>query len=200
MPKKHPEPERKFLVRSFSKEYLTLENAMWRKTAFLSPGTAEIVRRIRAEIAYPDFSPASDVALTSDPPRDLEGAWRAFYDTKERPLGTWQSQIESSPIELPMARAWEIFSHGHPWITKVRHAIPYGEYTVELDIFTKPVLRVLVIAEIELVDPDDQVSRPSWIADWVEVTEDPRFQNVNLANIDSSNELRRLLDEYQINS
>jgi len=199
MPTKHPEPERKFLVRSFSKEILVPENAIWRKTAFLSPGTAEIVRRIRAEIAYPDFSPASDVALTPDPPQDLPEAWHAFHDTKERPDGTWQSQTEET-IEISVARAWEIFSYGHPWVTKVRYPIPHGEHTLELDIFTKPVLRVFVIAEIELSDPKEQVSRPAWITDWVEVTEDPRFQNVNLANIKSSDELRRLLDEYHANS
>ena len=200
MSKKHSEAERKFYVGSFSKEYLTLENVMWRKAAFLPSDTELLVRRVRTEIAYPDFALASDIALTRDPPQSLEKAWHAFYDIKERDKnGSWQSQTEETR-DFSLEEAWKIFGRGHPWVTKVRHTIPHREQILELDIFTKPALQELVIAEIELSDPRDQVSRPAWITDWAEVTEDPRFQNVNLANIKSSDELRRLLDEYQTNS
>lgn len=187
---KHPEPERKFLVRSFSDESLTSKGAIWRKTTFLPSGNKAQVVRIRAEIAWPHFSIASEIELTPDPPRTPRENWHAFHDIKERNSeGDWQSQTEETK-KLSPRNAWTIFDQlACPWITKVRYRIPHGEQVIELDIFTKPELRGLVIAEVELRSPEEKVSLPSWVHESVEVTEDARFQNVNLANITSLDEL-----------
>lgn len=193
---KHPEPERKFLVRSFSSKILTPERAMWRKTAFLPIEKIGRVERIRAEITWPNFSPAQVVECTPDPSRTPEEIWSAFRDTKERDSeGTWQSQTEDTKERSPKV-AWDDFDLNiYPWITKVRYRIPHGEQVIELDIFTKPELRGLVIAEVELRNPKEKVSLPSWIEEYEEVTEDARFQNVNLANITSSDELNLQVQE-----
>ena len=186
---KHPEQERKFLVRSFSTESLMLKGAIWRKTAFLL-SEPSLVCRVRAEVTWPNFSPASVVERTLDPSRNPKEVWSAFRDTKERDAeGTWQSQTEeTTPISI--GRAWDDFDLNiYPWVTKVRYRIPHGEQTIELDIFTKPALWGLVIAEVELRSPEEKVSLPSWIHESVEVTEDARFQNVNLAALASLDKL-----------
>lgn len=162
---------------------------MWRKTAFLL-SEPSLVRRVRAEIAWPDFSPALVVECTPNPKEYPQSVWCAFRDIKERDKeGTWQSQTEKTTRISPKI-AWDIFNQNiYPWITKVRYRIPHGKQTIELDIFTKPALRGLVIAEVELRNPKEKVSLPSWIEEYEEVTEDARFQNVNLATLHSIDEL-----------
>lgn len=79
-------------------------------------------------------------------------------------------------------------------ITKWRYLIPYSYIplsgsseatcTIELDVF-KGKLSGLVIAEVEFpsVESADNFSTPSWFIK--EVTNDARYQNCNLINVDS---------------
>lgn len=65
-------------------------------------------------------------------------------------------------------------------ITKTRYLIPYGEYTIELDVFAGE-LTGLAFAEVEF--PDEQAAAefamPEWFAE--DVTFDNRFKNNRLA-------------------
>ncbi len=66
-------------------------------------------------------------------------------------------------------------------IRKVRHVIPYGRWTLELDVFSEP--PGLVLLEVELEDPADVPELPPAIAARVvrEVSTEPAYANYNLA-------------------
>lgn len=65
-------------------------------------------------------------------------------------------------------------------IEKTRHFIPYGEYTIELDVF-KGDLAPLVMAEVEFpsVEAANSFIKPEWFLD--DVTNDPRYHNSNMS-------------------
>jgi adenylate cyclase len=65
-----------------------------------------------------------------------------------------------------------------PLIEKKRSRIAIGEFTWEVDEFFGE-NQGLVVAEVELKNERQQVPLPDWIGQ--EVTEDPRYQNSNLA-------------------
>ncbi len=65
-------------------------------------------------------------------------------------------------------------------LTKTRYRIPYGPYTIELDLF-HGVYEGLVIAEVEFpsVEEAEAFEPPEWFSK--EVTYDKRYHNANLA-------------------
>ena len=65
-------------------------------------------------------------------------------------------------------------------IQKDRYHIPYGEYTIELDVFHGE-LAPLVIAEVEFpsVDAANSFVPPAWFDK--DVTDDPAYSNSNLS-------------------
>lgn len=65
----------------------------------------------------------------------------------------------------------------HP-VEKIRHRIPAGPHVWEVDEFQGSNAGLLV-AEIELSDPEESFARPAWLGP--EVTDDRRFANSNLA-------------------
>ena len=64
-------------------------------------------------------------------------------------------------------------------IEKRRYRIPYGKYTIELDLFTAP--KELVLAEVEFESVEEALSfeGPEWFSE--DVTEDPRYSNAQMA-------------------
>jgi len=64
-------------------------------------------------------------------------------------------------------------------IRKVRHVVPHGQQALEIDVFEDP--PGLVLLEVELEQDDEEVALPDWLAEWVDVTGDPTYLNVNLA-------------------
>jgi len=64
-----------------------------------------------------------------------------------------------------------------PIIDKTRHVVEHAGNVWEIDEFAG-VNQGLVVAEVELDDPDQEVDLPAWIGD--EVTDDPRYFNANL--------------------
>jgi CYTH domain-containing protein/CHAD domain-containing protein len=69
-------------------------------------------------------------------------------------------------------------------VRKVRHAVPWGDRTWEIDVFLD---RELVLAEIELGAVDETVEIPAWLAHFVErdVTGEPAYFNTALARPES---------------
>ncbi len=65
-------------------------------------------------------------------------------------------------------------------ITKTRYLIPYGAYTIELDIFEGD-LAPLIIAEVEFptIEEAENFVAPEWFDS--DVTSDPQYQNSNLS-------------------
>lgn len=65
-----------------------------------------------------------------------------------------------------------------PLIEKVRYRIPYGGLLWEVDEFEGD-NRGLIVAEVELSDPQQAIELPEWIG--ADVSDDPRYYNANLA-------------------
>jgi len=77
--------------------------------------------------------------------------------------------------EIPLAEAEALLMLCEPGvIEKVRHLVPVGRHTYEVDVFGGA-LDGLVIAEIELDHEDEAFERPGWLG--AEVTGDPRYYN-----------------------
>lgn len=65
-----------------------------------------------------------------------------------------------------------------PFIDKTRHLVKYGDRSWEVDVFHGD-NEGLVVAEIELDAPDEEVELPPWVSK--EVSGDHRYANSNLA-------------------
>jgi adenylate cyclase len=91
--------------------------------------------------------------------------------------GISRSEFEYS---VPVADALQMLDElaVGPVIDKVRHLIPVGGHTWELDVFAGDNTG-LVMAEVELAAADEPFDVPTWAG--VEVSNDERFYNVNLA-------------------
>jgi CYTH domain-containing protein len=82
--------------------------------------------------------------------------------------------------EIPFDHAEEMLADlcRTPLIEKTRHRVEHAGRFWQVDEFFGD-NQGLVLAEIELADPDEPLERPSWLGD--EVTGDPRYRNSFLA-------------------
>lgn len=98
---------------------------------------------------------------------------------KERTAGPVRAEYEY-PIPAEDARALLALCAPHV-LRKRRHRLPAGALCWEIDVFEPP-HKGLVMAEIELADPDQGFARPAWLGR--EVTSDPAYTNAALAGLD----------------
>lgn len=101
---------------------------------------------------------------------------KAFFTVKGPVVGISRPEFEY-PVPLGDAREM-IKLCKDPVIEKTRTRIPHGAHVWEVDEFGGQ-NRGLIIAEVELSSPDENVTLPPWID--AEVTGDPRYFNSNLA-------------------
>jgi adenylate cyclase len=102
---------------------------------------------------------------------------RATLTLKGASSGISRSEFEY-PVPVDDAlRMLDEFAVG-PVIEKVRHLVPVGSHTWEVDVFARE-NSGLVMAEVELAAADEPFELPTWAG--VDVSEDARFFNVNLA-------------------
>ncbi|HTT08540.1 MAG TPA: CYTH domain-containing protein [Gammaproteobacteria bacterium] len=101
----------------------------------------------------------------------------ARLNIKSMTLGASRAEFEF-PIPTMEARALLEMLCARPFIDKVRHFVEHQGHTWEIDVFEGDNAG-LVVAEIELNNPDETFARPEWLGE--EVTDDPRYYNVNLA-------------------
>lgn len=82
---------------------------------------------------------------------------------------------------IPLQEAEELLDYlcDRPFIEKTRYRIPWGTHTWEVDEFWGDNVG-LVIAEVELRDPNDPLELPPWIG--AEVSHDPRYFNAHLVH------------------
>ncbi len=66
-----------------------------------------------------------------------------------------------------------------PLIEKTRHLVDVADHTWEIDVFEGDNAG-LIVAEIELDDPDEAFEKPDWLGE--EVTHDPRYYNTCLSS------------------
>lgn len=102
---------------------------------------------------------------------------RGTLNIKQSTLDVARAEFE---YPVPPGDAEELLGH---WcigdlVEKTRHYVEHGGMTWEIDEFDGA-NRGLVVAEIELEDPDQEVRRPSWAGR--EVSGDPRYLNSNLS-------------------
>ena len=101
----------------------------------------------------------------------------AFLTLKGPSRGSVRSEFE---YPIPPEDARRILDElcGHPLITKIRYRREYQGYTWEIDVFEEDNAG-LILAEVELGSASDNPELPPWVTQ--EVTDDLRYQNVNLA-------------------
>jgi len=101
---------------------------------------------------------------------------RAWLTIKAPGKGIARPEYE---YEIPAADGAELLGIcDGPLVEKVRHLVPYGGQTWEVDVFHGQ-NEGLIVAELELDNPDQGFDRPPWLGE--EVTEDRRYANSQLA-------------------
>ncbi|MDO4755032.1 MAG: CYTH domain-containing protein [Parabacteroides sp.] len=141
------EIERKFLVKGdFSREVASSQRIV---QGYICSQPGRTVRiRIRGEKGFLTIKGASD----------------------EKGLSRYEFEQE-----IPLSDAEELFKLCEAGaIDKVRHLIPMGQHTWEVDVF-HGANEGLVLAEIELSSEDEQFEHPEWLG--TEVTGDRRYYN-----------------------
>ena len=164
----------------------------------MSPSGIEIERKFRLrEAPAPDVLAAhgavarriEQVYLAGSPDagriRRTETAEGVSYRrTRKRRIGAFAFEEDEEVID---ATAWaEGLLRADPArraIRKTRHVVPHGDQQLEIDVFDEP--SGLVVVEVELRHEDEPVTLPAWLGDWVEVTGDDRYFNVELARLDA---------------
>ena len=102
---------------------------------------------------------------------------RAYITLKGPAVGLVRPEFEY-PIPLEDAQTILETLCQPPLIEKTRHRLPLGPVVWEIDEFWGD-NQGLIVAEVELTDPDQVIERPDWLG--TEVTNDLRYQNSNLA-------------------
>ena len=101
---------------------------------------------------------------------------KATIALESRRMGMVRTEFE---YEIPCADAEEIFRtmcQGNV-LNKVRHFVIHKGATWQVDVYDD-ILKGIVIAEIELTQPDQDLQIPDWVG--AEVTDDPRYRKVNM--------------------
>ena len=145
------EIERKFLVSDESWRTCAQGHTRILQGYLANTGTVTVRVRIRGESAYLTLKGAT------------QGISRAEF---EYPIPV--SDAEAMLHDL--ARA--------PLIEKIRYRVPCGAHVWDLDVFGGDNTG-LVLAEVELATEDAAFELPGWAGQ--EVSDDPRYYNVNLA-------------------
>jgi adenylate cyclase len=136
----------------------------------------EVTHSARLEQGYLTAPAGSDGARASV--RVRSDGERAWLNLKSRTLGAVRREFE---YEIPLADARVMLDSlcTGAAILKTRHYVANGAHTIEIDEFDGENAG-LIVAEIELADIDEAFGRPAWLG--AEVTEDPRYYNVNLVS------------------
>ena len=66
-------------------------------------------------------------------------------------------------------------------IDKKRYVIPYGPYTIELDVFTSPITDIIAEVEFPNIEEAESFVPPEWFGK--EVTGDPYYYNSNMSKM-----------------
>lgn len=136
--------------------------------------------------AYLSFKPAVRVRLdeppAGSPPRDDPA--RGYLTIKGDGL-VGRDEFE---YEIPVEDASALLElAASASVTKSRHRLPAAgapDLAWEIDVFTGRNAG-LVVAELEVPDPDFAFERPDWLG--ADVTQDPRYKNAELARNPFSN-------------
>ncbi len=81
--------------------------------------------------------------------------------------------------EIPFQDGEELIKNhcGDLVLSKTRHYVPYRGFTWEVDVY-EGILGGVVIAEVEIPDPNSHVPLPEWVG--AEITGDPAYRKINM--------------------
>jgi len=101
---------------------------------------------------------------------------RANINVKSATLDMRRMEYE---YEIPLDEAEEMLDQlcAKPQIDKTRFIVEHGSHVWEIDEFYGD-NEGLLVAEVELASEDEEFEKPGWLGE--EVTENPRYYNVNL--------------------
>ncbi len=120
--------------------------------------------------------------LSKDPDRTVRvriAGDEAFITIKGRPPADRPLDTPEFEYAIPVEDAEKLLKLCLPGtITKVRHLIPDGPHTWEVDVFHGE-NEGLIMAEIELASENEPFNKPAWLGE--EVTYDFRYKNGKLA-------------------
>ena len=102
---------------------------------------------------------------------------RARLTIKGPTRGIRRAEFE---YEIPLDDAQEMMEtlRQGEIVEKTRYEVAESGLVWEVDVF-RGANAPLMVAEVELVDEDDEVTKPAWVGE--EVSGDPRFSNASLA-------------------
>ncbi len=126
---------------------------------------------------YP-FHIIEQAYLTTDPVIRVRKEDSTFYMTYKG-SGMLSREEYNLPLNEEAYSVLRSKSEGNI-ISKKRVLIPYGKYTIELDIFDPP-FSPLILAEVEFPSEEEAVSftGPDWFRE--DVTYDPKYHNSNMS-------------------
>jgi adenylate cyclase len=109
---------------------------------------------------------------------EQRGARKHFYRTVKSGTGIVRTELEEETSRGVFEAMWPLTEGKR--LTKLRHRVPAGALTWEIDEFAD---LGLVVAELELPSEDAAVEFPPWLAPFVEreVTGDAAYLNSSLA-------------------
>ena len=144
------EIERKFLVVGTDWKKASVRKCRMKQGYFAGTGKASVRVRVEGDIAN--------------------------INIKSATLDITRKEYE---IPLPLNDAEEMLDQlcERPCIEKVRHYVPFGKHTWEVDEFSGENAG-LIVAEIELQDVNESFEIPPWLGE--EVSNDKRYYNVCL--------------------
>lgn len=165
------EIERKYLVRF---------PTSWSDLAEIFDGLVD-VKRISQTYLKPDGNePSSRVRKTVE---GLTGDTSTVYHYNQKKF-VQEGINEEKEHEISEKEYNKYMQKKHPdkhEVSKTRFVFNYKDQIFELDVF-KGALKGLAILEIELKDKNQKVNLPPFLSIIKEVTNEPKFNNFNLAN------------------
>jgi adenylate cyclase len=101
---------------------------------------------------------------------------KAFLNIKSKTLSVTRQEYQYA---IPIDEAVELLETlcEKPLVEKIRYLVHYAGHEWEIDVFAGDNAG-LVVAEVELQSEQESIELPPWVG--VEVSDDPRYYNVNL--------------------
>ncbi len=120
--------------------------------------------------------------LSTDPQRCVRvriAGQRAWLNIKSAVSSLRRLEYE---YEIPLSDARELLHSAclQPPVQKTRYHVEHHGQVWEVDVF-EGANSGLVVAELELSDEHQPFARPAWLGE--EVSDDPRYYNMNLARV-----------------
>ncbi len=139
---------------------------------------------LRIEQVYLRLDPSDRAEAVRVRRTELADGTVSFRRTAKRRVGRFSfDEAEDAISEADWAAALARADPDRRPVRKTRFVVAHGAQALEIDVFDQPA--GLVVVEVELASEGEPVDLPAWLGEWREVTDDPRYLNVELARRDA---------------